>query len=61
LGETLGMSIATVNRTLQALRGSRVADFRNGALVVRNWRRLAEIGQFNPGYLHLKKPPRLRC
>jgi hypothetical protein len=32
-------------------------DFRNGELVVRDWRRLAEIGQFNPRYLHLKKPP----
>jgi CRP-like cAMP-binding protein len=56
LGETLGMSIATVNRTLQGLRASRSVDFRNGAIVVRNWRRLVEIGQFDPGYLHLKKP-----
>ena len=57
LGETLGMSVATVNRTLQELRASRAVDFRNGELVVRNWSRLAEIGQFNPRYLHLKKPP----
>lgn len=57
LGETLGMSIATVNRTLQQLRASRTVDFHNGELVVRNWRRLAEIGQFDPCYLHLKKPP----
>jgi len=56
LGETLGMSIATVNRTLQELRTARVADLRNGVLSVRNWRKLAEIGQFDPGYLHLKKP-----
>jgi CRP-like cAMP-binding protein len=56
-GETLGMSIATVNRTLQTLRASRAADFRNGCLVVNHWHRLAELGQFNPGYLHLKKPP----
>jgi CRP-like cAMP-binding protein len=56
LGETLGMSIATVNRTLQDLRASRSVDFQKGVLVVKNWKRLAEIGQFNPGYLHLKKP-----
>jgi CRP-like cAMP-binding protein len=55
LGETLGMSIATVNRTLEKLRTSRVADFRSGAVEVRSWRGLTEIGQFNPGYLHLKK------
>jgi CRP-like cAMP-binding protein len=56
LGETLGMSIATVNRTLQDLRATRWVDFQKGTLVVRNWKRLAELGQFNPGYLHLKKP-----
>lgn len=57
LGETLSMSIATVNRTLQELRASRAVDLRNGELVIRNWRALAETGQFNPRYLHLKKPP----
>ena len=56
LGETLGMSIATVNRTLQQLRALRSADLRSGELVIRNWNKLAEIGKFNPGYLHLKKP-----
>jgi CRP-like cAMP-binding protein len=56
LGETLGMSIATVNRTLHELRASRAMDFQNGDLIVKNWRRLAEIGQFDPHYLHLKKP-----
>ena len=57
LGETLGMSIATVNRTLHQLRVSRTADLRKGVLVVQNWKRLAETGQFNPSYLHLKRPP----
>jgi CRP-like cAMP-binding protein len=57
LGETLGMSIATVNRTLQHLRRQRAADLRKGVLAVQNWKRLAEIGQFNAAYLHLKKPP----
>lgn len=57
LGETLGMSIATVNRTLHELRTTRAVDFQKGELKVRNWPRLVEIGQFNPAYLHLKKPP----
>jgi CRP-like cAMP-binding protein len=57
LGETLGMSIATVNRTLTALRASNSVDFRYGVLTVHNWRKLSQIGQFNPRYLHLKKPP----
>jgi CRP-like cAMP-binding protein len=56
LGEALAMSIATVNRTLQDLRASRAVDFQRGELNVRNWERLVEIGEFNPGYLHLKRP-----
>lgn len=57
LGETLGMSIASVNRTLQELRTSRTMDFQRGELQINNWVKLAEVAQFNPGYLHLKKPP----
>lgn len=56
LGETLGMSLATVNRTLSELRDSRAVDFRNGELTVSNFDRLADIGQFDPRYLHLKRP-----
>jgi CRP-like cAMP-binding protein len=57
LGETLGMSIATVNRTLSDLRNSRVVDFQRGVLQMKNWDRLAKMAQFNPSYLHLKKAP----
>ena len=58
LGEALGMSIATVNRTMQQLRASATMDFRDGELVVMQWRELSRLGDFNPGYLHLKKPSR---
>jgi CRP-like cAMP-binding protein len=61
LGESLGMSIATVNRTLHELRASRAMDFQNGELIVKNWRRLAELGEFDPHYLHLKKPASTRA
>lgn len=57
LGETLGMSLATVNRTLSELRETRCLDFRNGELTIRNWDRAAALGEFDPRYLHLKKPP----
>jgi CRP-like cAMP-binding protein len=57
LGETLGMSIATVNRTLQELRASRSVNFQRGRLGVKDWKRLAELAQFSPAYLHQKKPP----
>jgi len=51
----LGMAIATVNRTLQRLRASGSADFRDGMLTVKSWEKLAAIGEFDPRYLHLKK------
>lgn len=57
LGDTLGMAIATVARTLQRIRKSRCADFQRGRLRVKDWDRLVTLGQFNPAYLHLKKPP----
>jgi CRP-like cAMP-binding protein len=55
LGEALGMSIATVNRSLQQLRASATMDFREGELVVLKWRELVRLGDFNPDYLHMKK------
>lgn len=57
LGETLGMSIATVNRTLQDIRATRAVDFIRGELLIGNWEKLVEMAQFNPAYLHQKKPP----
>ena len=59
LGETLGMAIATVNRTLSQLRETGAVDLHNGDLDVKNWKRLSALGQFNPLYLHLKKPPQV--
>ena len=59
LGETLGMSIVTVNRTLQALRRSGAMEFRNGELTVFDWKKLTELGDFDPVYLHLKRPSRM--
>ncbi|MGJ4943481.1 Crp/Fnr family transcriptional regulator [Bradyrhizobium sp. HKCCYLS1011] len=56
LGEALGMAIATVNRTLAELRASRAVDFRGGLLTIHSWPKLVAIGEFEPGYLHLKKP-----
>jgi CRP-like cAMP-binding protein len=59
IGETLGMSIVTVNRTLQSLRGTGAMEFRNGELTVFDWKQLVELGDFDPTYLHLKRPSRL--
>jgi CRP-like cAMP-binding protein len=56
LGETLGMAIATVHRTLQELRATNTVDFRDGKLVIKDWTRLAKMGEFDPGYLHARDP-----
>jgi CRP-like cAMP-binding protein len=56
LGEALGVSIASVNRTLQELRATRAVEFHRGKLHVRNWEQLVKLGQFNPNYLHQRKP-----
>jgi CRP-like cAMP-binding protein len=57
LGETLGMAIATVNRSLQTLRASQALEFRDGELIVKDWRRLKRLGEFDPNYLHSKRIP----
>jgi hypothetical protein len=58
-GETLGISVVTANRGLQALRRTGAAEFRDGVLMVRNWKKLMQIGEFNASYLHLIKQSRI--
>lgn len=57
LGESLGMSLATVNRVLVELRDAGSVDFRSGRITIRHWDRLTKFANFNPRYLHLKRPP----
>jgi CRP-like cAMP-binding protein len=57
LGEALGLSLATVNRALANLRDTDLADFKSGSLTIRNWAGLADCGEFNPRYLHLRREP----
>jgi len=59
LGDALAMSLVTVNRTLQALRRTGAIQFRNGQMTIHDWPRLAEIGHFDPSYLHIRRPVRL--
>ena len=54
IGETLGMSLVSVNRNLQRLRKHAPADFKAGKLIVRDWEKLAALGEFDPQYLHQK-------
>jgi CRP-like cAMP-binding protein len=59
IAETLGSSLPSISRALQALRRTKSVDLRGGQLYVRDWTKLARLGDFNPNYLHLRKPSRL--
>lgn len=53
LGDALGISLVHVNRVLQELRRDGLVELRRGMLVINDWDRLAEIGQFDPAYLYV--------
>jgi hypothetical protein len=52
IGQTLGLSIVTVNRAMQALRKKKCADVREGKLLIRDWKQLQKEASFDPTYLH---------
>lgn len=54
IGETLGMALVSVNRTLRDLRNTGLMDFRNRILTVPDFEGLAQLGDFDPAYLHVK-------
>lgn len=56
LAETLASSLPSISRALITLRKTKAVDFRSGFLEIKDWNRLVKIGDFNPAYLHLKKP-----
>jgi CRP-like cAMP-binding protein len=55
LGDALGLSTVHVNRSLQKLRADGLIATTNRRVVVKDWERLKEAGEFDPVYLHLKK------
>jgi CRP-like cAMP-binding protein len=55
LAQALGLTAVHVNRTLQLLRESGLVDLKNGRLYVHDFEKLAELGEFDPHYLHLRR------
>ena len=53
LGEALGLTVVSVNRSLQSLRAEKAISWSREKLHVYNWERLRRIGIFDPGYLHI--------
>src|SRR5215217_4554621 len=56
LGDATGISTVHVNRTLQELRGNGlISTPKSGRVVIEDWDRLQEAGEFDPTYLHITK------
>ena len=53
IGQTLGLSIVSINRRLQQLRQLTSVDFRAGELHVPRWPALSTVAGFDPMYLHI--------
>ena len=55
LAEALGMSNVHVNRTLMMLRGTGLVEHERKVLTIPDFDRLADVGGFDPRYLHLHR------
>lgn len=56
LGDALGLSTVHVNRTLQELRGEGLIELHGSRLTILDWEKMVQAAQFDPAYLHLRKP-----
>lgn len=53
LADTVGLSAVHVNRVIQTLRSAKLITLKSRKLVILGQEQLAELGGFNPNYLHL--------
>jgi CRP-like cAMP-binding protein len=56
IGDATGISTVHVNRTLQELRGDGLITLKGEKLTVLDWDRLKKAADFDPTYLHFKRP-----
>ena len=56
LADATGLSTVHVNRTLQELRHDGLIKTQAGKVIIEDWDGLRAAGEFDPTYLHLKKP-----
>jgi CRP-like cAMP-binding protein len=60
VADALGLTPVHTNRTLQSLRETGAVEWRSGRLTVKDWRKLSEMGRFEPRYLHLRSTEDVR-
>jgi CRP-like cAMP-binding protein len=53
IADTVGLTSVHVNRTLKALDGEGLTTRSKRSVVIQDWKKLTETGDFNPAYLHL--------
>lgn len=57
LGDALGLSAVHVSRLISELRSEGLVNWSGGRIDILDWRRLAEIAEFDPTYLRLQREP----
>ncbi|HEY0114091.1 MAG TPA: Crp/Fnr family transcriptional regulator [Allosphingosinicella sp.] len=58
LADALGLTSVHVNRTLQALEQQELIARSKRSVTITDWQKLADAGDFDPTYLHLRKGER---
>ena len=58
LGDVLGLSVVHVNRKLQELRAAGLVEWRDGRVKIRDFEKLANLSEFDPTYLSLRREAR---
>ena len=57
LADAAGLTTVHVNRTLQDIRAQGLLEFVNQRVEIGSWEKLAQVAEFDPGYLMLDDPP----
>ncbi len=57
LADVLGLTAVHVNRTLQGLDAEGLTKRSRRSVIISDWKRLADVGDFNSAYLHLPQVP----
>ncbi|HZH11797.1 MAG TPA: Crp/Fnr family transcriptional regulator [Microvirga sp.] len=55
MGDAFGISTVHVNRVLQDLRTQGLITSRGKTLIINDWERLQQVGQYTPDYLHINQ------
>ncbi|HEX8240158.1 MAG TPA: Crp/Fnr family transcriptional regulator [Allosphingosinicella sp.] len=56
LGDCTGLTSVHINRTLKGLEKDKLISRSSRSVTIEDWKRLAEAGDFESGYLHLSEP-----